>query len=283
MENLWFPEVVKQLGIPSLWQLYPGAASETVEILRKKFEYPATIIFLNSEIASRFHNLDARKISRILPTGVDLADIKIFKQRNSPFDWRTKFEISNSAIVFSVCGATMPRKGQKTFVQAAIETLKKNSEKELQFLIAGAKPGGYLNEIKALIDQSAFAHHFRLIPETNDVTQYYSVHLISDVNVSCSMEEVFALSILEAMCMKKPILATRVFSSNEIVEEDENGYLTQPGDVAELADRIDFLANTTEVRDFFGRRSLEIIYEKFQFRKIAARLEDLLRESIVYE
>ena len=41
--------------------------------------------------------------------------------------------------------------------------------------------------------------------------------------------------------------------------------------------------NKTDFLDFFARRSLEIVYEKFQFRKIATRLEELLRESIVYE
>ena len=283
VENSWFPEALEQLNIPTLWQLYPAVDQQFTEDLTKKFLYPATILFLNTAIAARFKDLDPRNVSRILPTGVDLVDIKTFKQRNSPFDLREKFGISKSSKVFTIVGPTIERKGQKMFVAAALQVLDQNPDSELDFFLAGTRPGSYLEQLKALIHDSGKAARFHLIPETQDVFQYYPFYLLSDVIVSCSTEEVFPITILEAMATKKAVIGTNVFSTREVIEQDENGFLVTSGDEKELAERIHFLIQKPDFTDFFARRSLEIVYEKFQFRKIAVRLEELLRESIVYE
>ncbi len=283
VENTWFPEALQQLSIPAVWQLYPTVKQDLTEDLTNKFVYPATILFLNSGIAGKFRELDPRRVSRILPTGVDLADIKTFKQRNSPFEWRSRLKISNTSKVFTIVGPTVERKGQKMFVTAALRMLERNPGKELDFIIAGTREGGYLTELKSFIEQSGKSERFHLIQEKQDVFQYYPFYLISDAIVSCSTEEVFPLSILEAMAMKKAVIGTNVFSTSEVIEQDENGFLITPGNDQELAERMNFLFEKTDYLDFFARRSLEFVYEKFQFRKIAVRLEELLRESIVYE
>lgn len=283
VQNTWFPEALEELNIPALWQLYPAVDQQLTDDLKKKFLYPATILFLNSAIATKFKELDPRNVSRILPTGVDLANIKTFIQRNSPFELREKFGIAKSSKVFTIVGPTTERKGQKMFVDAALHVLDQNRGRELDFFIAGAKEGSYLQELETQIQASGKDARFHLIPETQDVFQYYPLYLLSDVIVSCSTEEVFPLTILEAMATKKAVIGTNVFSTREVIEQDENGFLVAPADSKELAERMNFLIEKPEVTDFFARRSLEIVYEKFQFRKIAARLEELLRESIVYE
>jgi hypothetical protein len=283
VENTWFPEVLERLQLPALWQLYPAANQELTEELTKKFSYPATILFLNSAIAEKFSGLDPRNVSRVLPTGVDLADIKTFKQRNSPFDLRTKYGISNASKVFTIVGPTIERKNQRMFVEASLKLLNQAPNQELDFFIAGTRQGPYLDMLNSRILESGKAAHFHLIPETQNVFQYYPFYLLSDVIVSCSTEEVFPLTTLEAMAMKKAAIGTDVFSTREVIEEDENGFLVAPDDEKALTEKMEFLVQKTDFLDFFARRSLEIVYEKFQFRKIATRLEDLLRESIVYE
>jgi glycosyltransferase involved in cell wall biosynthesis len=284
VENFWFPDILMRLQVPTLWQLYPGRQTEEARLseeLRQRFLYPATILFLNSEIARTYRHFDTRNVSRILPTGVDLAGMKTFKQQNSPFDWRAKFGIKQSSAVFLIAGPTIERKGQHTFVKAALEVLARNPEREIDWIIAGTRPGIYYDEMMQLLELSGRMERFHIFPETDDPFQYYPHYLIADVCVSCSLKETFPLTTLEAMAMKKAVVATQVFSTNEVVEHEGNGFLATPDDPGELAEHLDFLVKKPEFRDFFGRRSLEIIYEKFQFRKVVTRLEDLLRESIV--
>jgi glycosyltransferase involved in cell wall biosynthesis len=282
VENCWFPEVLEELQIPTLWQLYPNPNQELTAELKRRFQYPATILFLNASLAAKYQSIDSRGVSRILPTGVDLMDLKIFKQRNSPYDIRAQLEIEHSAAVYVIAGPTVPRKGQLTFVKAALQLRQQNPASAVEFFIVGTREGAYLQEITDLINSSEHAQRFHLIPEKNDPLAHYPFFLMADVCVSCSTEEVFPLHVLEAMSMKKPIIASRVFSVNEVVEHEENGYLTTPGDVSELAARMEEMLNKPDLRDFYGRRSLELIYEKFQFRKIATEVENLLRETIVY-
>jgi glycosyltransferase involved in cell wall biosynthesis len=196
---------------------------------------------------------------------------------------REKFGISKSSKIFTIVGPTIERKGQKMFLAAALDVLERNSGSELDFFIAGTRAGSYLQELEALIHDSGKDARFHLIPETQDVFQYYPFYLLSDVIVSCSTEEVFPLTILEAMATKKAVIGTNVFSTREVIEQEENGFLVASGNAKELVKCMNFLIEKPEVMDFFARRSLEIVYEKFQFRKIAVRLEELLRESIVYE
>ena len=279
VDKTWFPEVLQQLDIPTVWQLHPNISQE----LKTKLEYPATILFLNSLHAKQFADTAAKDSFRTLPMGVDLMDIKTFKQKNSPFEWRAKFGISNASKVFTIAGPTIERKGQKTFVAAALRILAEMPAQELDFVIAGTRDGNYLDEVKSMIDASGHQQRFHLIPEKQDVFQYYPFYLISDAIVSCSSEEVFPLTMLEAMAMKKAVIGTAVFGADDVIEQDENGFLSAPGNDKELADRLKFLIEKPDYLDFYARRSLEIVYEKFQFRKIAIRLEELMRESIVYE
>ena len=275
VENTWFPEALQELGIPAVWQLFPAIDQDFTEDLVKKFTYPATLLFLNSGTADKFKKLDPRNVSRILTAGVDLVDIKTFKQKNSPLEWRSTFKISSTTKVFSIVGPTIEKKGHKMFVSAALRVLEQNPDKELDFVIAGTRDGSYLNELMNLIERSGKRERFHLIPEKQDVFQYYPIYLISDAIVSCSTTEVFPLTILEAMAMKKAVIGTNVFSTNEVIEQDENGFLISPVDDQELAERLNFLIEKTDYLDFFARRSLEIVYEKFQFRKVAIRLEGI--------
>lgn len=280
VENIWFPDALKELEIPAVWQLYPGSASFERADLEKKFQYPATILFLNSAIAAQYKDIDTRGVSRILATGVDLADIKLFRQCNSPALLREKLEITKTSTVITIAGPTVPRKGQKFFVEAATKLLSQGA-KELDFFIVGATEGAYLLELQEMVRKSGRAERFHFVPASPDPLQYYPYIWVSDFCVSCSTQETFPLAVLEAMAFKKAVIGSNVFSTNEVMEDEENGYLYD--DLSGLCDRMQLLVEKPDLREALARRSLEIVYEKFQFKKIVGRLEDLLRETIIFE
>ena len=101
-----------------------------------------------------------------------------------------------------------------------------------------------------------------------------------DVFVLSSDYEGLPLSILEAMAAGLPILSTEVGGIGDIVTD--NGYLTPPGDVMGLAERMIFLAEYGKMRLQMGERSArnakqydsavcicqyEHLYEKYALRK----------------
>ena len=76
-----------------------------------------------------------------------------------------------------------------------------------------------------------------------------------DVFVLPSRYESFGLVLTEAMMFGKPVVATRAGGMAEIVEHGGNGYLTEPGDPAALADALRALLASADRRSAFGARS----------------------------
>ncbi|HJZ10769.1 MAG TPA: glycosyltransferase, partial [Acidobacteriota bacterium] len=253
-------QLLEEFSIPIV--SLPGSAA-SIANAAETFTSAATVIFFSASVEKEHKHLDAMNVSRVVPWGIDLAGIKTFKQQNSPFELRAKWNIHSSSTLFLIAGPTIERKRQRTFVEAALKVLSRNPKKEVDFMIAGARPGDYLTELQQLIEESGRQERFHLFDESNDPTQYYPYYLIADVCVSCSEAEPFPLSTLEAMAMKKAVIGTDVFGSNEVIQNDENGFLTTPRDVSELAQRFQFFIEQPEFCDFFGRSSLEIVYEKF--------------------
>ena len=60
----------------------------------------------------------------------------------------------------------------------------------------------------------------------------------SDVFALTSHNEANPVSILEAMSVGKPVVATNVGSIHEAVTDGRNGFLVPPGDAAAFADRV---------------------------------------------
>lgn len=86
-----------------------------------------------------------------------------------------------------------------------------------------------------------------------------------DVMVLCSdpVAETCPLSVLEAMCMGKPVVATRVSGLPELVLEGETGHLVGIRDHAALADRVAGLLEEPERAAAFGRAGRRRVLEGF--------------------
>ncbi|MEM1903069.1 MAG: glycosyltransferase family 4 protein [Pyrobaculum sp.] len=69
-----------------------------------------------------------------------------------------------------------------------------------------------------------------------------------DFFVLPSLEEGFGMVITEAMASGKPIIGSKVGGIPMQVVEGWNGFLVEPGDYRQLAEKILYLADNDEVR-----------------------------------
>lgn len=97
----------------------------------------------------------------------------------------------------------------------------------------------------------------------------------SDILLLPSYNEGLPMSIVEAMAYGLPIISTPVGGIPEAVENGVNGFLIQPGDFKELAEKIDILANDSELREKMGQKSYEIAKEKFDIKIVVKQLEGI--------
>jgi glycosyltransferase involved in cell wall biosynthesis len=83
--------------------------------------------------------------------------------------------------------------------------------------------------------------------------------------------------VMEAMCMGKPVIASRIGGLVDIVRDGESGLLVTPGDAAALQEAIVSLLDHNERREQMGVMAQRRIAE-FQARAVVPRIEDIYHE-----
>ncbi|MFC6040245.1 glycosyltransferase family 4 protein [Paenisporosarcina macmurdoensis] len=100
----------------------------------------------------------------------------------------------------------------------------------------------------------------------------------SDVYVLPSYREGLPRSIIEAMAMNKPIIATNIRGCREEVVDGENGYLVEKESVAELYEAMEKLIASSVLVRQFGMRSREIVEELFDEEKVLKKQIELFEK-----
>lgn len=87
------------------------------------------------------------------------------------------------------------------------------------------------------------------------------------------------IGILEAMATGIPIVATRVGAVPEMVRDGRDGFLIDPGRTDELADVLERLVRSPELRRSMGRSARERAEERFDLPRFRERLGGIYREA----
>ena len=85
------------------------------------------------------------------------------------------------------------------------------------------------------------------------------------------VSELLGLSVLEAMASGTPVVASRLGGLPEVVQDDETGYLVEPGNEAELRERLRELLGDSALASRLGGRAREVAVERFTWEACAAR------------
>jgi len=90
----------------------------------------------------------------------------------------------------------------------------------------------------------------------------------------------YPTSMIEAMAVGKPIIASRVGGIPEIIEHNKNGILIEPNNIENLANSILELINHQYKTKNMGEQAAKTISRRYGCATIAARLEKLYEEVI---
>ena len=101
----------------------------------------------------------------------------------------------------------------------------------------------------------------------------------ADVFALPTRGDCLAVVLGEAMAACLPIVTTAVGAHAEAVEDERSGYIVPKDDVAAVADKLDRLASDPELARRLGARARAIGEERFDMKKNANRIADLLLET----
>ena len=77
--------------------------------------------------------------------------------------------------------------------------------------------------------------------------------------VMSSLREGFGITFLEAMAYGTPVIGGNVGGTKELIESGENGFLVNPGDYRDLADKISIILDNDLIREKFINNGFETV------------------------
>ncbi|WP_323750779.1 glycosyltransferase family 4 protein [Marinobacter sp.] len=161
----------------------------------------------------------------------------------------------NKPVVIGVVANLRPIKRIDDLIKAVAELRTAGLRTSLN-IVGGGDPGPYeqLAVELGIRDATQFLGS-QLEPET------FIEHF--DIAVLCSETEGFSNAIIEYMRCKKPVVCTRTGGNPEIVEDGENGYLVDVGDISGLAEKLRKLIEQPELRVRMGRIGAEKVADRY--------------------
>ena len=106
-----------------------------------------------------------------------------------------------------------------------------------------------------------------------------NIYRSSDIFILPSVMEGMPSVVLQAMACGLPIIGSRVKGFEEVIEDNVNGLTVKYNDANELADAIEKLIKSQELRQKMSKKSLEKA-KKFSWESIAKRYLELYEKSI---
>ena len=164
------------------------------------------------------------------------------------------------------------RKGAYDIIEAA----KSIKNKNIKIIMHG---NGEVNEIRELVKK----YNLESIIEVDGWIKGDAVEKAyrnADFMILPSYDEGLPMTILEAMSYGMPVISTTVGGIPDMIENGVNGYMLTPGHNQVLAEKIDFLAENSELRKNMGEKSYEIFKEKFDINIIVKNLQTYYEKLI---
>ncbi|MBW2051421.1 MAG: glycosyltransferase [Deltaproteobacteria bacterium] len=136
-----------------------------------------------------------------------------------------------------------------------------------RFILVGDGP--LRSELEKLTASLELGEHVIFTGFREDVFRIVSTF---DLFVLCSKSETNPIALIEAMALKKPVIATNVGGVSEIIDHMENGWLCPPEDEIALANSITCLLNCPEKASEFGTNAYQKVVTNFSLKGVTLEL-----------
>lgn len=160
----------------------------------------------------------------------------------------------------------------------AIEEVAKYNDK-VKCIIAGV---GEIDKVNDLIEKKGLENNIKLVGWVDGKTKMYYLAK-SSILILPSYHEALPMCVLEGMASGKAIVATRVGAIPEIVKEEINGLLVEPGDVSSLAKTIIRLMSNTETLEKYKNANIKkmacVYSEDITHRKLSTVYEMIIENN----
>jgi glycosyltransferase involved in cell wall biosynthesis len=165
-----------------------------------------------------------------------------------------------------------PEKGHPTLFEAWPAVIR--AVPDAYLLVVGE--GSRREELERLAREHRIAHRVVFTGRRDDVP---AVTAALDVSVLPSYREAQGLSVLEAMALSRPVVASAVGGIPEMITDGVTGLLVPPHDAPALAGAISRLLLDHPYADQIARAGHDLVHERFCIERMVADVESIYDEG----
>ena len=269
--------IAKELGIPHVWHVREyGEKDHGLKFVLDEKERARYIsnnsdfVFFNSgAVRDYYSKLADFKSNAIVYNSVSVDNFNQDLERGEVFKKDNFFHVS-------IIGTVSPGKGQKDAVMAMKKLINKGQKIELA-IIGNVSDIAYLSEIEEVIKKEGLEDNIHIY---NFIRNVFPIIKKSDLILVCSKNEAFGRVTVEGMLAKKTVIGTNSGGTPEIIEDGVNGFLYEPGDYDQLAEKIEWLIKNPKEAKKMGENGYKIVSDKFSKNNYSGKILGFLKEII---
>ena len=212
----------------------------------------------------------AEKFS-VIRLGIDLDSRVLTVDRRAEF--RRLFGIPEDRFVVGWIGRMTAIK-RVPDVLAAFKALR---ERGVEATLCLVGDGPDRDAVEQLASDLGIVRDILFVGYQRDVAPYYAFF---DAFLLPSANEGTPVVAIEALASERPVVATRVGGVPDVVDDGEDGFLVEVGDIPALADRLEQRARDPELRARMGKAGRERVVPRYRVERLVDDVDALYRELL---
>lgn len=196
-----------------------------------------------------------------------------FTPENDGSQLKKKLGLEGKFVVLFV-GRLVPHKGIECLIYSS-----KHVPEDIHYVLIGT--GKHEKHLKRLVVHLNVEKRVTFLKNISheELPLYYA---FADVFVlpSLSRLEAFGIVGLEAMASGLPVILSGIPGVREVIEEGRQGFLSEPSNSKNIAEKILTLYKDPEMKKKMGAEGRKLVLEKYHWKKVADRIEELFFELV---
>ena len=236
--------------------------------------YTDALITINQEdyaLAKRKMKLkNGGKVYYVPGVGVDILQNKFDSDLRK--NTREKFGLNTDDVAIISMGDLIERKNYSTAIRAVSES--KNDR--LHYFICGE--GTEESTLKMLAEKLNIAQQIHFLGFRTDIKELLAA---SDIFLFTTKQEGLPRSMMEAMASGLPCVVSRIRGNTDLLENAEGGFLCDPNNASEFAEKLKLLAADAALREEMGETN-RVTIQKFSTENVIREMENIYAAEFLH-
>jgi glycosyltransferase involved in cell wall biosynthesis len=231
------------------------------------FRIADRVLANSRQVAAVVKNEDRISSSKITVVP-NFVDDMVFSASDERSTWRHRYGYTDDHLVFGIVAQLRREKNHEMLLRAFAKVHQKNAGIRLLIVGDGPEAGALtrLTENLGMTNTVTFAGH---------VSSAWRTYAAIDIAVLTSDHEGFPNSVIEAMAVGRPVIATNVGGVSDAIENNVTGLLFPAGDLTKLESAMMTMITDLHFRRKIGVAAREIAERNYRSEQVMAQLEDL--------